>query len=78
MIVTNSKDVEEQNKGMQDVSFVFMVIDDTLQDERAGMCAKADIYSNHLGEQIEKDKWAVMCAKVDIYSNHLGEQIEKV
>jgi hypothetical protein len=54
MIVTNSKDKDEQNKGMKDVSFVFMVTDDTLQDEWAVMCAKADIYANHLGEHIEK------------------------
>ena len=31
-----------------------MVSDDTLQDEWAVMCAKADIYANHLGEHIEK------------------------
>jgi hypothetical protein len=54
MIVMNSKDEEGQNKGMKDISFVFMVTDDTLQDEWAVMCAKVYIHSNHLGEQIEK------------------------
>ncbi len=40
--------------GMKETIFVFMGSDDTLQDEWAVMCAKTDIYANHLGEHIDK------------------------
>jgi hypothetical protein len=45
---------KSKNKGMKDTNFVFMVTDSTLQDEWSVLCAKADIYANHLDEQIEK------------------------
>ena len=54
MIVTNSMDEEDREKGMKDVRFVFMVSDDTIQDEWEVMCAKADIYANHLDQRISK------------------------
>jgi hypothetical protein len=56
MVITNSKDDGERIKGMKDVKFVFMVSDDTLQDEWEVMCGKAYIYSNHLPKEI-KNVW---------------------
>jgi hypothetical protein len=38
MIVTNSKEEEERQKDLKDVQFVFMVSDDTLQDECGQSC----------------------------------------
>jgi hypothetical protein len=54
MIVTNSTDEEDQKNGVKDVRFVFMVSDDSVQDEWEVMCAKSDIYTKHLPKHIEK------------------------
>ena len=53
MVITNSTDPEDKQKGIKDVKFIMMVTDDSLQDEWSVMCAKAEIYRNHLPASIE-------------------------
>jgi hypothetical protein len=54
MVITNSiTDPEDRQKGIKNVKFIMMVTDDSLQDEWSVMCAKAEIYRNHLPSSIE-------------------------
>jgi hypothetical protein len=57
MIISNLRDEESRAAGLKDVRFVMMITDDTLQDEWSVMCAKHEIYSNHLPEFISKVKF---------------------
>jgi hypothetical protein len=54
MVIVNSTDPADRQKGIKDVKFIMMVTDDSLQDEWSVMCAKAEIYRNHLPSFIEK------------------------
>jgi hypothetical protein len=51
MIVSNSKVEEERLKGIKDVKFIFLVMDNTLQDEWSVMWAKSEIYSKHIPKE---------------------------
>jgi hypothetical protein len=51
MIISNSKVEEERLKGIKDVKFIFLVTDDTLQNEWRVMCAKSEIYSKHIPKE---------------------------
>ena len=57
MIVTNLQDKKSRVADLKDVRFVMMINEDTLQDEWSVMCAKQEIYSNHLPEFISKVKF---------------------
>jgi hypothetical protein len=54
MIITNSRDESNVEKGMKDAKFVFYISDDTKQDQWSVMAAKSDVYANHLPGHISK------------------------
>ena len=54
MLMWNSTDPEERARGVKEVRFVMMLTDDSLQDEWAVVCAKHEIYKNHLLAHIKK------------------------
>jgi hypothetical protein len=54
MIITNSQDESNVEKGMKEVKFVFYVTDDTKQAKWSAMAAKADVYGNHLPDHVSK------------------------
>lgn len=53
MLTTNAQDPVDKEKGLKDVSFVFMVTNDVLQDEHEVACAKKIIYSEYLPNNIK-------------------------
>jgi hypothetical protein len=54
MVISNSRDEFNVERGMKDVKFVFYVTDDTKQDEWSVMAAKSDLYANHLPDHVSK------------------------
>ena len=54
MMMWNSADPEERARGIKEVRFVMMLTDDSLQDEWSVVCAKQEIYTNHLPKHIKK------------------------